>query len=151
MTTTLRTPIRSTAGRLVATLGAIAMLATGACVERSYANGGIAEPEPLPDTVGVSVMFVPVSTWARGVKIARYPNHGTPSERAARRHDVQHLMAANCGGYYRTGAEGPDAVDGIVTPPRGGQGVEPSSFSYISRFWYIQYTCATPTQAAAAK
>ncbi|MFL5577447.1 MAG: hypothetical protein ACJ79S_15920 [Gemmatimonadaceae bacterium] len=131
-------------GRLVPTLGVLAVLTTSGCVTKTLENGGL-EAIPAPsDTTAVGAMAVSPEARALGHRIVRFANTGTAADRAVRRKDAGRRMSAACAANYRTGAEGPAAVGGVVTPRLDG------TKDQSSRFWYIQFVCVRDEPATFA-
>ena len=129
-------PRLSTRGpRMFATAGTIAVLATAGCLTRTIENEGLVAVAAESDTTAFGEMLVSPEARAQGQRISRYVNTGTPDERAALRKRADRAMSAACNGSHRTGAEGPAAVDGLVTPRAEGTETGPSPY------WYVQFTC----------
>ena len=121
--------------RLFATCTTVAVLLTAGCLTRTMDNGGLVAVAAENDTTAFGTMLVSPEARARGQRISRYVNSGTPDERAALRKRADRAMSAACSGSYRTGAEGPEAVGGLVTPRADGTAMGPSPF------WYVQFSC----------
>jgi hypothetical protein len=123
-----RSRVRPVAGALLGLLAA-------ACIGRTLGNSGL-EAIPAPaDAGGVGNMVVSPAAAALGQRILRFDNRGTPAERAAQRKTANRTMSAACESDYRSGAEGPAAIAGVVTP-------RPDESSHdASEFWYVQFVC----------
>ena len=132
--------------RLFATCSTIAVLAAAGCLTRTVENEGLVAIAAESDSTAFGEMLVSPEARARGQRISRYVNSGTPEERAALRKRADRAMSAACAGSHRTGNEGPAAVDGLVTPRLEGSETGPSPY------WYVQFTCvrdkATETNGA---
>lgn len=132
----LPSPSSARGPRLIAACGTLAVLMVAAgCLTRTVENEGLVAIPAETDTTAFGAMLVSPEARARGQRISRFVNSGTPEERAALRKAADRAMSAACAGSHRTGAEGPDAVDGLVTPRRDGSDTGPSPF------WYVQFTC----------
>lgn len=118
----------------------LALLAIG-CVGRTLGNEGL-EAIPAPADIGaVGNMVVSPSAAAVGQRILRFDNRGTTSDRADKRKAAEKTMAAACASDYRSGAEGPAAVEGVVTP-------RPDETTHdASQFWYVQFVCVRDEHA----
>ena len=121
--------------RWFATCTTIAVLATAGCLTRTIDNEGLVAVAAESDTSAFGAMLVSPEARARGERISRYVNSGTPDERAALRKRADRAMSAACAGSHRTGAEGPEALNGLVTPRAEGTDAGPSPW------WYVQFTC----------
>jgi hypothetical protein len=121
----------------------VAVLAVG-CIGRTLGNQGLeAIPAPV-DPGSVGNMIVSPSAAALGERILRFDNRGTTKERAVRRKGAEQSMAAACASPYRSGAEGPTAVNGVVT-------AAPDETTHdASEFWYVQFVCVRDQRSAAA-
>lgn len=115
--------------------GALVGLLAIACVGRTLGNDGLeAIPAPM-DAGSVGNMVVSPAAAALGQRILRFDNRGTVKVRAAQRKGAERTMAAACDSHYRSGAEGPAAINGVVTP-------RPDEATHdASEFWYVQYVC----------
>lgn len=128
-------PLSTRGPRLFAACGTIAVLTAAGCLTRTVDNEGLVAVAAESDTTAFGEMLVSPEARARGQRISRFVNSGTLDERAALRKRADRAMSAACSGSHRTGAEGPDAVDGLVTPRPEGTATGPSPF------WYVQFTC----------
>jgi hypothetical protein len=128
--------------RLAPTFGMLALLTLCACVTRTLDNRGLdAIPAPA-DTSAVGVMIVLPEDRALGSRIIRFDNTGGEAEHATRRAQADSAMALTCDGNYRSTAEGPAAVKGVVTSRVAGTAIR------ASEFWYIQYVCVQDAPAS---
>ncbi len=121
--------------RLRSLAAALAGLLAVGCIGRTLGNQGL-EAIPAPaDVGGVGNMIVSPSAAALGERILRFDNRGTTKARAARRKGAEATMAAVCASPYRSGAEGPAAINGVVT-------AAPDEATHdASEFWYVQFVC----------
>lgn len=129
------TPHSSRGPRLFALCGTVAVLTAAGCLTRTVENEGLVAVAAAADSTAFGSMVVSPEARARGQRISRFVNSGTPEERAALRKAADRAMSAACAGSHRTGAEGPEAVDGLVTPRPEGVATGPSPY------WYVQFTC----------
>lgn len=128
-------PQTSLARRFVPLLGALSLLATSGCVTRTLENNGLMAIPAPSDSTASGVMLVPPEARAAGWRILRFDNGGTVAEHSELRQDADRAMAAACAGDFRVTAEGPTAVNGMVTPRLAGTALEQSPF------WYVQFVC----------
>lgn len=131
---------RRIAARVLAA-GALAAgaLAAGACVSRTLGNQGLERVPATADSAAIGALIVSPSNLALGERILRFDNSGTTEQRATLRKEADRRMSAACAGDYEVGAEGSEAVEGVVTAqPR-------NAASGPSPFWYIQFTCVRDT------
>ena len=119
----------------VATIGIVSVLTVAGCLTRTVDNEGLVAIPAPSDTTAFGTMHVSPEARAQGQRISRYVNNGSPEERAALRKSADRAMSAACSGSYRPGAEGPEAVAGLVTPRAAGTVDGPSPY------WYVQFTC----------
>ena len=121
--------------------GALLGLFAAACIGRTLGNEGLeAIPSPA-DVGGVGNMIVSPAAAALGQRILRFDNRGTSAERAAQRKTANRTMATACESDFRSGAEGPAAVGGVVTP-------RPDESTHdASEFWYVQFVCVRDERA----
>ena len=119
----------------VASLGVVAVLTAAGCITRTVQNEGLVAVAAPTDTMAFGAMMVSPEARARGQRISRFVNTGTADEHAALRKAADRAMSEACAGSYRAGAEGPNAVDGLVTPRAEGTQTGPSPY------WYVQFTC----------
>lgn len=145
-TTTHPSPLSTRGPRLFAACGTLAVLTAAGCLTRTVENEGLVAIAAESDSTAFGEMRVSPEARARGQRISRFVNSGTPEERAALRKAADRAMSAACAGSHRAGAEGPAAVDGLVTPRPEGTATGPSPY------WYVQFTCvrdnATRTDGA---
>jgi hypothetical protein len=128
-------PYSTRGPRLVATLGIVSVLTAAGCLTRTVENEGLVAIAAPTDTTAFGAMHVSPEARAQGLRISRFINTGSVDERQSLRKTADRAMSAACSGSYRPGAEGPDAVDGIVTPRAQGTMTGPSPY------WYVQFTC----------
>ena len=128
-------PLSTRGPRLFAACGTIAVLTAAGCLTRTVDNEGLVTVAAESDSTAFGAMLVSPEARARGQRISRFVNSGSPDERAALRKRADRAMSAACAGSHRTGAEGPEAADGLVTPRGAGTATGPSPY------WYVQFTC----------
>lgn len=126
---------------VVAIAGALAVLTAAGCLTRTLANGGLVAISAPTDSLAFGAMLVSPEARAQGQRIGRFVNTGTTEEHAALRKATDRAMSEACAGSYRAGAEGPVAVDGLVTPQAPGGSTGPSPY------WYVQFTCVRDAAA----
>lgn len=121
----------------------VGLLALG-CIGRTLGNEGL-EAIPAPaDPGSVGNMVVTPDAAALGQRILRFDNRGSVRVRAERRRVANQTMAAACASPYRSGAEGPAAINGVVT-------AAPDETSHAaSEFWYVQFVCVRDQHDAPA-
>lgn len=141
-------PLSTRGPRLFAASGTLAVLFAAGCLTRTVENEGLVAIAAESDSTAFGDMLVSPEARARGQRISRFVNSGSPDERAALRKRADRAMSAACSGSHRTGAEGPEAENGLVTPRPEGSATGPSPY------WYVQFTCvrdkATGTTGARA-
>lgn len=114
-------------------------LAADACVSRTLGNRGLERVPATADSAAIGALIVSPGNLTLGQRILRFDNSGSSEQRAALRKEADRRMSATCAGDYQVGAEGSEAVDGVVTPQPRGEASAPSPF------WYVQFTCVRDT------
>lgn len=144
-TPSLSSPRTSLARRFVPILVALSLLASSGCVTRTLDNNGLTAIPAPSDSTASGVMLVPPEARAVGWRILRFDNSGSVAAHSELRQDADRAMAAACAGDYRVTAEGPKAVDGMVTPRLAGTALEQSPF------WYVQFVCVRDQDSPATR